>query len=325
MLEHSLLVEALDYNPQTGDFIWKKKIAKKTVVGKRAGSITPGPNGYLPIRVFGKIFYQHRLAWFYVHGKWPDGEIDHINHDKTDNRLINLRDVSRQENCLNAPLRPNNTSGHCGVLFDKAKGKWLARIDFNRSSRYLGCYDTKEEAVIARKAAEKMLGFHEGHGQDSSNNGDMLRSKHPVVRGISRDLDKWRAGIRLNGVVVHLGLFDTYEEAVKAKEDAEDRYVTGASNNGIVEPPPAKPPKSATGIEGVGFDANAGKWRVRIKDPTSGKWKSVGYFSEFEDAVAVRKQAEAELAQGIMPTAVRTSSDRRKGSRPERIPSCLQA
>ena len=294
MLDHGELTDALNYNEGTGEFTWKKKISKKTVVGKRAGHDKPLPNGYLTIRIFKKNYYQHRLAWFYVHGRWPKDEIDHINHDKTDNRLLNLREVTRAENCMNAPLRPNNTSGYCGVIWDKQKGMWAARIKMDGKEKHLGYFQNKEDAAAARKEAEVVVGFHENHGK-SSETGVMARSRSEVLRGVAPDYGKWRAVMRLKGKTIHLGLFEDWFDAVCARKSAENRYVTGANNNGIVDPTPHKPPKSLSGFEGVGFDNRVKKWRARIKDQQTGKWKSVGYFQTLEDAVSARQAALASL------------------------------
>jgi HNH endonuclease len=296
MLDHAKLIDALEYNENTGEFIWRKKIASKVVVGKRAGNNKPIPNGYLTMRVFGKNYYQHRMAWFYVHGRWPKHEIDHINQDKTDNRISNLREVTRLENCRNSPLRPNNTSGYCGVVWDKSRQVWVARIIEGGREKFLGYFNNKEDAAEARKQAEQRLGFHENHGA-ISDNGAMLRTRADVLRGVSLDCDKWRASMRLNGATIHLGMFEDWFDAICARKSAENRYFTGANNDGRVDAPPSRPPKSTTGVEGVGFESRSRKWRARIKDPLTGKWKSLGYYSEFDDAVAARK--EAEVLRGL--------------------------
>jgi len=145
------LKELLDYSPDTGVFVWKvdrKAVKAGDVAGKRHHS------GYWNLFVDGKWLMAHRAAWLYVHGVWPDGDIDHINRIRDDNRLCNLRTANRAENCQNQPTRRNNRSGVTGVLWHKAAKKWVAQISIDRKLRHLGVFDTKELAVEARKAAE---------------------------------------------------------------------------------------------------------------------------------------------------------------------------
>lgn len=152
------LKEVLDYNERTGEFTWKVTLSNRGKKGNIAGY--KNTQGYWYIRIHGDKYLAHRLAWLYVHGDWPKNEIDHINHDRADNRLCNLRPVTRKENCRNSGLRSNNTSGKTGVSRLKANGKWKSTIQ----DRYLGTFDDFEHAVIAREAAEKALGYHPNHG-----------------------------------------------------------------------------------------------------------------------------------------------------------------
>lgn len=149
MITHQRLLELIAYDPETGSFTHRQQ-RRGVRKGSRAGSRMP--IGYWNVRVDGEQFYLHRLAWFYVHGTWPDSEVDHINRDKGDNRIANLRLASHHENTLNRPVYANNTSGSTGVTFDKARGKWKACIF---GDKYIGRFATKEEAVAARDAAAK--------------------------------------------------------------------------------------------------------------------------------------------------------------------------
>ena len=150
-LTQDRLKELLNYNPDTGVFVWKvdrKAVKAGDVAGKRHHS------GYWNLFVDGKWLMAHRAAWLYVHGVWPDGDIDHINRIRDDNRLCNLRTANRAENCQNQPTSRNNRSGVTGVLWHKAAKKWVAQINIDRKLRHLGVFETKELAVEARKAAE---------------------------------------------------------------------------------------------------------------------------------------------------------------------------
>lgn len=144
------LREMLDYCPETGVFSWKVNIKRKPL-GSVAGSIQP--NGYLRIQIKSEQFMAHRLAWFYVHGVWPDLNLDHINGIKTDNRIANLREATLNENMSNIGRRKHNKSGLKGVSFCSQTGKWRAGIQIAGVEKNLGRYPTKEEASAAYRAA----------------------------------------------------------------------------------------------------------------------------------------------------------------------------
>ena len=141
----------LNYDPATGIFTRKVSTSNSVKVG---GS--PEGGGYRCIRVCSRLHKAHRLAWLYVYGVWPEGQLDHINRIRTDNRIANLRDVSHKQNGQNRSKPSNNTSGHPGVCWHKQKSKWRAQIMHNYKQIHLGCFTTIEEAISARKAAEKI-------------------------------------------------------------------------------------------------------------------------------------------------------------------------
>jgi len=115
--------------------------------------------GYIRIRVKGKRYRAHRLAWFYVHGIWPTNQIDHINGNKEDNRIANLRDVPQTHNQWNSFRRRDNTSGYKGVRWHKASKKWSTSIRINGKNEWLGTYSTPEKAHEAYcKAAKESRG-----------------------------------------------------------------------------------------------------------------------------------------------------------------------
>lgn len=177
-----LIRKLVDYDPSTGVMTWRKRpedmftgdcaqreqtarLWNARRAGKRVGGVKD--HGYEKCCFLRSYLYVHRLAWAYYHGEWPQGEIDHINHDRSDNRIANLRIVDRAENCRNASLSKNNKSGVCGVFWDKKVGKWHAYIRKNGVQHNLGFYSCKQAAIAARKAAEGELGFHENHGRPS--------------------------------------------------------------------------------------------------------------------------------------------------------------
>jgi hypothetical protein len=144
MLTTSRLKELLSYDKDTGVFMWLKSRggAKKGMV---AGCIDS--DGYVQIGLDGKLYRAHRVAFLYVFDRWPSEEIDHINGDRTDNRIKNLRESTRAENMQNLkkPSVPGK-SGLFGAQWSSAKRKWRAAIKTKGFRKHLGYFDTPEEA-----------------------------------------------------------------------------------------------------------------------------------------------------------------------------------
>jgi hypothetical protein len=147
-----LLKTLLAYDPVTGLFTWVRSNSKKRVVGTTAG--TRHPHGYIRINIRRKMYYAHRLAWLYVHGKFPPQEIDHIDRDPSNNRISNLRLATHAQNASNAPKRRTNASGFKGAY--RHQGRWTSRIQHNGDGIYLGVFDTAEEAHAAYIGASKI-------------------------------------------------------------------------------------------------------------------------------------------------------------------------
>jgi hypothetical protein len=150
------LREVLVYDPETGIFTWKEKIAKKVVVGKEAGRRRP--DGYCRIRLFGVEYYAHRLAVAHHTGEWPVGDLDHANLDRSDNRIANLRLATRSQNQANHPRKSTNTSGFKGVGYFKPSNLWRARIVKDGKLTYQAYFRTKEDAYAAY--CQKALELH---------------------------------------------------------------------------------------------------------------------------------------------------------------------
>ena len=154
--------KCFDYNPFTGILTRKAHVNRSLRNHRPAGTLRK--TGYLVVNIRGKTCLVHRIIWLWVHGHFPTEQIDHINHIRTDNRLANLRPASFLDNRRNLTLFKRNTSGVCGVGWEKSAQKWRSRIKVNYSSISLGYFENFDDAVSARKKAEKKYGFHPNHG-----------------------------------------------------------------------------------------------------------------------------------------------------------------
>lgn len=145
----------LHYEESTGVFTWRT-----TSGPRKAGTVAGGAAlGYWAIGVGRRRYQAHRLAWLYVYGVWPQVEVDHINRDRFDNRIENLRLASRRQNGANLSLSCRNTSGVKGVTWDKRSRKWLASIMVDRKRKHVGYFnDIGLAAAAYDRAAEKAFG-----------------------------------------------------------------------------------------------------------------------------------------------------------------------
>lgn len=146
------LRQVLHYDPETGKFTWKVTLSRRAPAGAAAG--TCDIRGYQIIRLDHTKYRAHRLAWLYVCGVWPTEELDHINRDRSDNRVANLRLASRPENSQNTSPKRSNTSGRKGVSWHARTGRWRAHLTLNRRGIHLGYFRDINDAIAARKAAE---------------------------------------------------------------------------------------------------------------------------------------------------------------------------
>lgn len=145
-----------------GRFVWNVR-GHGITVGREAGTINA--TGYRLINISGKLRSAHRLVWLWIHKEFPKNQIDHINGNKLDNRIPNLRDVTGQENSKNQKIYKRNTSGYMGVYWIKNRNMWRAKIYCNKKQIHLGYYKEFDDAVEARKEAERNYGFHPNHGR----------------------------------------------------------------------------------------------------------------------------------------------------------------
>lgn len=161
MITQIELKKHLSYNPETGIFTRLTMPNGRIKIGDIAGS---KKFGYIVIRINKKQYRAHHLAWLYIYGYMPKC-IDHIDHNRSNNKIENLREASTVENNKNRGMNKNNTSGITGVGWAKDKGKWVSQIQHQRKNHNLGYYEDKFEAICARKSAETKFGFHENHGK----------------------------------------------------------------------------------------------------------------------------------------------------------------
>lgn len=147
------LKSALHYDPASGVFTWIRSLRKAPLMNREAGSRSQA--GYRVIRLNGTLYKAHRLAWLYVYGQWPKNSIDHINGNKLDNRIANLRDVPHAENMQNrrAP-HANNTTGALGV--SRSRNKYLAQLRIEGRVTYLGTFPSLSEAKTSYLAAKRL-------------------------------------------------------------------------------------------------------------------------------------------------------------------------
>lgn len=180
-----LLRQLLEHNPETGLMYWKPRsvdlFADSTCNGgtrtadwscrrwntryaNTEALASIDTLGYKAGRINNIGLRAHRVIWALHYGEWPKYVVDHINGDRTDNRIANLRDVPQSENVKNSAKPVTNKSGHIGVV-SAPNGKWIAQIGTRANPLYLGTFNTKQEAIHARGAASAERGFHQNHGR----------------------------------------------------------------------------------------------------------------------------------------------------------------
>jgi len=165
IITQQFIKHILNYNPLTGVFIWKIERPGKARKGNVAGYSRKYKSSidYRFIGINGIQYREHRLAWLYVFGRFPKGQIDHKDGNSINNRINNLREVTNQDNCKNQSRPVNNTSGCIGVSWRKTDKVWASYIYIDYVRKHLGNFKVKNDAIICRKMAEFDYGFHEHH------------------------------------------------------------------------------------------------------------------------------------------------------------------
>jgi hypothetical protein len=181
LVDIDVLKKLFSYDPETGVLTWLERQREffetnracstwnARYAGKQAFTAND-KHGYKQGQIFGKIHRAHRVVWALYYGSWPANQIDHINGDRADNRIKNLRDVTNSENSRNQKFRSTNSSGVMGVHWYSTRKKWVAHLTVNGRYKNLGYFSDINDAIAARKAAEKEYGFHQNHGRQ-----EMLR------------------------------------------------------------------------------------------------------------------------------------------------------
>lgn len=177
-LSPQVLQEFMEYDGETGALTWRPRDRRHfeteaswkgfntRCAGKPAITASSG-KGYLQGTIYGVTYMAHRVAWAVFHSSWPQGEIDHINGIRSDNRIVNLRDVTRLENARNLCAIASDT-GVRGVTWDRRLKRYRVHIYLEGKRKYIGCFPTIDEAAGVRKLHERHHGFHPLHGTRAS-------------------------------------------------------------------------------------------------------------------------------------------------------------
>lgn len=165
MITKERVLQCLTYDRTTGSFFWKET-RRGVRIGEKAGYTSK--NGYIFIRIDGNLYRSHRLVWLVENGKFPDLEIDHIDGNRSNNYIYNLREVSKIENQKNQGIRIDNISGHSGIMWYKKGQKWHVQITHDGVKYHIGYFDKIEDAIKARMEADIKFNFHKNHGKRKS-------------------------------------------------------------------------------------------------------------------------------------------------------------
>lgn len=173
-----LLRKLLSYEPETGKLFWRRRTIEtkgnmdhrilkswNTRFADKEAFTADNGKGYRCGPIFCELFFAHRIIWCIHYGRTPLNDIDHIDGNRSNNRIVNLREVTRSQNLKNTCIRSDNTSGTIGVSFDKSRQKWKAYIEISGKTKLLGRFADQAVAIEVRKAAERKHGYSANHGR----------------------------------------------------------------------------------------------------------------------------------------------------------------
>lgn len=155
-LTQEFLKSILEYDQETGEFFWIKPKRSWVAAGVKAGSIEA--KGYVVININRGLYKAHRLAWLYVYGEWPKNQLDHIDRNKQNNKISNLREATNSQNQQNTPKYKTKAlvrSKYKGVSLHNKTKKWQAEIQIEKKRFYLGLFSCEEDAAMAYLEAKK--------------------------------------------------------------------------------------------------------------------------------------------------------------------------
>jgi hypothetical protein len=153
VIDQETVKKLFHYDAESGMLLWRYGNGRNVKPWQEVKA--KNGHGYYTAKIHGKSYLAHRLAWLYVHGTFPEQDIDHKNRIRNDNRLRNLRAVSRTDNCQNISLPSHNKSGHIGVSWFKNHDCWTVYVKVNKKNKWLGYYKNLNDAIAARKEGEK--------------------------------------------------------------------------------------------------------------------------------------------------------------------------
>jgi len=176
LIDISVAEDIIDFDPITQNMFWKHRASEYFKDPNRSFSWNAknegkqcfnylDVNGYLRGVIFKHKIPKHRLIWLFSYGRWPNGFIDHINGIKTDNRLVNLREVTSKENSKNRAISKSNSTGHMNVYNAKRQGAYRVAFCIDGKYKSLGVYDNIQDAVDVRNKNYISMGFNENHGR----------------------------------------------------------------------------------------------------------------------------------------------------------------
>ena len=153
VIDQETVKKLFHYDAESGMLLWRYGNGRNVKPWQQAKA--PNGQGYYTVKINGTNYRVHRLIWLYVYGDFPKEDIDHKNRIRNDNRLCNLRAVSRTDNCQNISLPNHNKSGHIGVSWFELRKTWTVYVKVNKKNKWLGYYKNLDDAIAARKAGEK--------------------------------------------------------------------------------------------------------------------------------------------------------------------------